>query len=318
MNLKQLLSATVLLVLLLTASCFAETDVYSYSTSEQAERLMRYNRFWLPDEEAQEKYCGTWYASEMLYMDVLPADIWFASVPDILTFLPDGSALYESECELGLVEGITSIPFIWGSYPGGIWMRPSDEFLAFYAEQEYLPNEDEPYLTQMKNIVDLFRLELKNGKLTLKSPVQAVSTIFTREKPEAVRFYDGYEETEPLITDDVSDFDGHWYPYRIELYSYPINMKALPYVPALEITVENGTVNCEALRLKDAVFVLYGVVNNLGTVLEYENPAPIDSFSVFADTIEPEDGFFLHVRGKKLILDCDRFLILYCTRVSAS
>ena len=76
--------------------------------------------------------------------------------------------------------------------------------------------------------------------------------------------------------------------------------------------------NCEALLLKDAVFVLYGVVNNLGTVLEYENPTPIDYFSVFADTIEPEDSFLLHLRGNKLILVCDRFLILYCARVSAS
>ncbi len=315
---KHLLSAFVLAVLLLIASCFAETGSYSYAPSEQAERLMRYNSFGQPDEGARTKYCGTWYASEILYMGVLPAAFWPATDPDTLTFSPDGSALYESACELGLVEGITSIPFIWGSYPGGIWMRPTDEFLLSYAEQEYFAYDDEPYLTQMQNEVDLFRLELEDGKLTLISPTQAVSTVFTRERPEALLDHEKYEGRGPLITDDVSDFDGHWYPYKIELYSYPIDMNALAHVPALEITVENGTVDCEALRLKDAAFVLYGIVNNLGTVLEYETSEPIDYFSVFADVIEPEEGMFINCIDDKLTFDCGRFLILYCERITTA
>ncbi len=301
-------------LMLSVSSGLAKTDTRDYSTAEQAARLMQYRGVEAPDKEAQEQYCGTWYASELIYMDVLPADAPYCLAGEMLTILPNGSALLESDCELGRVEGYTTVPFLWGSYLGGLWMRPTDEFLTEYAQTEYIPNEDEPYLMQMRNEVDMFRMELEDGELTLTSAAQPFSTVYTREEPKKTVF----PYREPLVTDNISDFDGLWYPYIVELYSYPINVRALPHVSALEISVFDGTVKCEALRLKQARFELYGVVNNCGTMLVYKDPEPIDYFSyfsIFEDVIEPEDGeWSMNIVDDRLTLDCGRYLILYCER----
>ena len=306
---KKLVSLFVLLALLLSVITAAEVSVNSYSPARQAERLMRCNEFEPPDERAQAEYSGRWYAHQVIYMDVLPANAADCWGDCVLTIMPDGSALLESDWELGLVEEVMSIPMIWGCSLGGVWMRPTDEFLTEYASKEPVLNEDEPYLMQTMNEVDVFRLTLEDGKLALHSSAQIFTAVFAREKTER----SSYPFQNPLFAKDVSEFDGCWYPYKIELYSFPIDMKDLPRVSALEIKIEHGLISCEALHLANVEFDLKESRTNMGTLLVYDASEPISYFSFFADAIEPEE-YSLDICDGSLSFCCSRYLIFYCER----
>ncbi len=190
-------------------------------------------------------------------------------------------------------------------------MRPTDEFLAEYAGKEAVQNEDEPYLMQTMNEVDLFRLELGDGKLMLKSSAQAFAGVFARAEAE----HSYFPFAKPLFTKDISDFDGCWYPYIVELYSFPFSTQTLQHTSSLEIEVKNGLVNCEAMHLQDTAFVLKDSKANKGTLLVYETPEPIDYFSVFADVIEP-DEVIIGLCDDRLTLICGRYLVFYCERAA--